>query len=79
MTAICTLFDKHTSPSPLAGGGWGEGVKLAHCSHRAPLSPALSREGRGSKSKDGELNMIPGELLTEPGEHLLNTGRRREA
>lgn len=49
----CSL--RALSPSPLAGEGLGRGGswKLALCLMRKPrpLSPALSREGRGSNSQ----------------------------
>ena len=35
-------------PSPLVGEGWGEGLHK-RCAH-FPLSPALSRKGRGSEN-----------------------------
>ena len=42
-------------PSPLAGEGWGEGDALTPCRNisqrRSTLSPALSRQGRGGKTK----------------------------
>jgi predicted O-linked N-acetylglucosamine transferase (SPINDLY family) len=45
---VKVLGASQTSPSPLMGEGWGEGVSLAS-SHTAPLSPApLPRGERGS-------------------------------
>ncbi len=37
------------TPSPLAGEGWGEGAST-RAAPVSPLSPALSRKGRGSES-----------------------------